>query len=89
MVGLGFVGFSSDRPGFCSLCYHPKAVILHYNRSSDVILPIILSFDFSRNNGYAISTPTEDQYKGDGIGNADLSYLCSESLQLESVRGRF
>ena len=24
---------------------------------------------FSRNNGYAISTPTKDQYRGDGIGN--------------------
>ena len=23
---------------------------------------------FSRNNGYAISTPTQDQYRGDGIG---------------------
>ena len=23
---------------------------------------------FSRNNGYAISTPTKDQYRGDGIG---------------------
>jgi hypothetical protein len=25
-------------------------------------------FYFSRNNGYAISTPTKDQYRGDGIG---------------------
>ncbi len=24
---------------------------------------------FSRNNGYAISTPTHEQYRGDGIGN--------------------
>ena len=23
---------------------------------------------FSRNNGYAISTPVDDQYAGDGIG---------------------
>lgn len=23
---------------------------------------------FSRNNGYAISTPTSEQYRGDGIG---------------------
>ena len=25
-------------------------------------------FVCSRNNGYAISTPTRDQYRGDGIG---------------------
>lgn len=26
----------------------------------------------SRNNGYAISTPTHEQYKGDGIGESVL-----------------
>jgi len=30
---------------------------------------------FSRNNGYAISTPTRDQYRGDGIGTFLLSVL--------------
>ena len=30
---------------------------------------LLISFANSRNNGYAISTPTGDQYRGDGIGN--------------------
>jgi len=29
----------------------------------------------SRNNGYAISTPTQDQYRGDGIGTVSNSRL--------------
>ena len=29
---------------------------------------MIVFFCCSRNNGYAISTPTSDQYAGDGIG---------------------
>jgi 2-oxoisovalerate dehydrogenase E1 component alpha subunit len=29
---------------------------------------------FSRNNGYAISTPTEDQYRGDGIAARGPGY---------------
>ena len=33
---------------------------------------------YSRNNGYAISTPTRDQYRGDGIG----VYLSSLKLVL-------
>ena len=31
-------------------------------------LKLIFLFVYSRNNGYAISTPTSDQYRGDGIG---------------------
>lgn len=31
-------------------------------------------FVCSRNNGYAISTPTEDQYRGDGIAARGPSY---------------
>ena len=31
------------------------------------IFSLVINF-ISRNNGYAISTPTEDQYRGDGIG---------------------
>ena len=29
---------------------------------------------FSRNNGYAISTPTADQYRGDGIVGRGAGY---------------
>ncbi len=29
---------------------------------------------FSRNNGYAISTPTADQYRGDGIAGRGPGY---------------
>ena len=31
-------------------------------------------FLFSRNNGYAISTPTSDQYRGDGIASRGPGY---------------
>ena len=29
---------------------------------------------FSRNNGFAISTPTEEQYRGDGIASRGKGY---------------
>ena len=28
----------------------------------------LLFFIYSRNNGYAISTPADEQYRGDGLG---------------------
>ena len=38
---------------------------------------------FSRNNGYAISTPTHEQYRGDGIGkNCYIFYLLSIQLHV-------
>ena len=39
-----------------------------------------VSLYFSRNNGYAISTPTKDQYRGDGIGK--FKYPYSKVLRL-------
>lgn len=36
-----------------------------FNFSATLECPIIF---FCRNNGYAISTPTNEQYRGDGIG---------------------
>lgn len=36
-----------------------------FNFSATLECPMIF---FCRNNGYAISTPTEEQYRGDGIG---------------------
>lgn len=37
-----------------------------FNFAATLECPIIF---FCRNNGYAISTPTSEQYRGDGIGN--------------------
>lgn len=36
-----------------------------FNFSATLECPLIF---FCRNNGYAISTPTNEQYRGDGIG---------------------
>lgn len=36
-----------------------------FNFAATLECPIIF---FCRNNGYAISTPTSEQYRGDGIG---------------------
>lgn len=38
-----------------------------FNFAATLDCPIVF---FCRNNGYAISTPTHEQYRGDGIGNA-------------------
>lgn len=38
-----------------------------FNFAATLECPIIF---FCRNNGYAISTPTSEQYRGDGIGKA-------------------
>lgn len=40
-----------------------------FNFSATLECPIIF---FCRNNGYAISTPTNEQYRGDGIGEPKL-----------------
>lgn len=40
-----------------------------FNFAATLECPIIF---FCRNNGYAISTPTSEQYRGDGIGMAGL-----------------
>lgn len=38
-----------------------------FNFSATLECPVIF---FCRNNGYAISTPTSEQYRGDGIGES-------------------
>lgn len=40
-----------------------------FNFSATLECPLIF---FCRNNGYAISTPTNEQYRGDGIGEAAI-----------------
>ena len=39
--------------------------------SSTESCPVIF---FCRNNGYAISTPAEEQFKGDGIASRGIGY---------------
>lgn len=36
--------------------------------------PLCLLSPFSRNNGYAISTPTSEQYRGDGVAARGPAY---------------
>ena len=49
------------------LKYNPFNLFLEQDRNCSLrAQPLV--FLFSRNNGYAISTPTSDQYRGDGIG---------------------
>lgn len=42
-----------------------------FNMASTLDAPVIF---FCRNNGYAISTPSTEQYRGDGIGARGLAY---------------
>ena len=41
----------------------------------------IFNLIFSRNNGYAISTPTHDQYRGDGIGKYTGTFMCVSKIK--------
>ena len=43
-----------------------------FNFSATLECPLIF---FCRNNGYAISTPTNEQYRGDGIGKRECGFL--------------
>lgn len=56
-----------------------------FNFAATLECPIIF---FCRNNGYAISTPTSEQYRGDGIGMDLASPLPSCSLPVLSALGR-
>lgn len=63
-----------------------------FNFSATLECPMIF---FCRNNGYAISTPTEEQYRGDGIGKqrqpvalSDLSYSSDQASLLLSPNSR-
>jgi 2-oxoisovalerate dehydrogenase E1 component alpha subunit len=59
---------------------HTKSILLHklsgdfhaaLNFASTLEVPMIF---FCRNNGYAISTPTIDQFRGDGIASRAAGY---------------
>ncbi|CAH1793114.1 unnamed protein product [Owenia fusiformis] len=69
--------FKRAQNGRCVVCYfgdgaasegdaHPA-----FNFAATLECPVIF---FCRNNGYAISTPTTDQYRGDGIASRGSGY---------------
>ena len=52
---------------------HLLLVSKHFAALESDMLKYTMLF-FSRNNGYAISTPSEEQYKGDGIAIRGPAY---------------
>ena len=60
---------------FCFHCDNILFTFLMNHVDVDFVAHYILCFYFSRNNGYAISTPTKDQYRGDGIGKPTKLYI--------------
>ncbi|KAJ8308249.1 hypothetical protein KUTeg_013123 [Tegillarca granosa] len=64
--------FKRAQNGQCVICYFGEGAASEgdahaaFNFAATLDCPIIF---FCRNNGYAISTPTCDQYRGDGIGS--------------------
>lgn len=52
-----------------------------FNFSATLECPLIF---FCRNNGYAISTPTNEQYRGDGIGKS--TWYCVSQCVIETSR---
>lgn len=57
-----------------------------FNFSATLECPLIF---FCRNNGYAISTPTNEQYRGDGIGKKPLFGFLNSYPQLCSYEYTF
>ncbi len=63
--------------GECTLCYFGEGAASEgdfhagLNMAAVQKAPVIF---VCRNNGYAISTPTEEQYKGDGIASRGVGY---------------
>ncbi|XP_059148266.1 2-oxoisovalerate dehydrogenase subunit alpha, mitochondrial-like [Physella acuta] len=73
--------FKRKQNGLCVACYFGEGAASEgdahaaFNFASVLNCPVIF---FCRNNGYAISTPTKDQYRGDGIASRAAGYgmLC-------------
>ncbi|XP_041352910.1 2-oxoisovalerate dehydrogenase subunit alpha, mitochondrial-like isoform X2 [Gigantopelta aegis] len=69
--------FKVQKKGLCVVCYFGEGAASEgdahaaFNFAAVLDCPIIF---FCRNNGYAISTPTKDQYKGDGIAARGPGY---------------
>ncbi|VVT53813.1 uncharacterized protein SAPINGB_P003763 [Magnusiomyces paraingens] len=63
--------------GACVICYFGDGAASEgdfhaaLNMAATLNCPVIF---FCRNNGYAISTPTKEQYRGDGIASRGIGY---------------
>ena len=61
----------------CTLCYYGEGAAsegdFHAGMNMAAVLKCPVVF-FCRNNGYAISTPTEEQFAGDGIASRGVGY---------------
>jgi len=75
-VGSAYA-FKRDGSGRCVICYFGEGSSSEgdahaaFNFSATLECPVIF---FCRNNGYAISTPTHEQYRGDGVAARGPSY---------------
>jgi len=69
--------FKRKQNGLCVACYFGEGAASEgdahsaFNFAAVLNCPVIF---FCRNNGYAISTPTKDQYRGDGIASRAAGY---------------
>ena len=63
--------------GECTLCYFGEGAAsegdFHAGLNMAAVQEVPVIF-VCRNNGYAISTPTDEQYKGDGIASRGIGY---------------
>jgi len=75
-VGTAYA-FKRDQANKCVICYFGEGSSSEgdahaaFNFAAVLDVPIIF---FCRNNGYAISTPTREQYRGDGIAGRGPAY---------------
>ncbi|XP_039249417.2 2-oxoisovalerate dehydrogenase subunit alpha, mitochondrial-like [Styela clava] len=76
-AGAAYAVKLSEEPDRCVICYFGEGAASEgdahaaLNFAATLDAPCIF---FCRNNGYAISTPTSDQYRGDGIGGRGPGY---------------
>ncbi|CAF0974686.1 unnamed protein product [Adineta steineri] len=75
-VGSAYT-YKQAQNGLCVICYFGDGTASEgdahaaFNFAATLEVPIIF---FCRNNGYAISTPSVDQYRGDGIASRGAGY---------------
>ncbi|ESO94690.1 hypothetical protein LOTGIDRAFT_202459 [Lottia gigantea] len=69
--------YKRAKNGLCVICYFGEGAASEgdahaaFNFAAVLDCPVIF---FCRNNGYAISTPVKDQYRGDGIASRGIGY---------------
>ncbi|XP_015176455.1 PREDICTED: 2-oxoisovalerate dehydrogenase subunit alpha, mitochondrial [Polistes dominula] len=75
-VGAAYA-YKREKRKSCVICYFGDGAASEgdahaaFNFAATLACPVVF---FCRNNGYAISTPTNEQYKGDGIAAKGPSY---------------